>query len=94
MIISASINLSKIDKTKIIEGKNGAKYYNISVFVKDEKDKYDNDVAVATSQSKEERASKEKTNFIGNGRVVYFGKFAKTNNEENNSNQSTDDLPF
>ena len=29
-IINASIDLSKIDKSKIVEGKNGAKYYNFS----------------------------------------------------------------
>ena len=37
-IISVSIDLNKLDKNRIIPGKNGAKYYNITINVNDEKD--------------------------------------------------------
>ena len=96
-IISASIDLSKIDKTRIVEGKNGAKYYDLTIFVNDEKNKYDQDVSIATGQTKEERTAKEKRTYIGNGKVT-FTKEPETKQEQQasstNHNNSNDDLPF
>ena len=70
-IIAASIDLTKIDKTRITLGKNGAKYYNISIILNDEKDTYGNDCAITEGQTKEERSAKMKAKYIGNGKVVY-----------------------
>lgn len=70
-IISASIDLMKIDKSKIVEGKNGAKYVNISVILNDEKDKFGNDCAITLGQSKEEREAKEAKVYLGNGKTVW-----------------------
>ena len=72
-IISASIDLTKIDKSKINNHKNGSAYYNIDIFIKDEKDQYGNDCAISQSQSKEEREAKEKKVYIGNGKSVWDG---------------------
>ena len=71
MIIAASIDLTKIDKARIVEGKNGQKYYNITVRVNDEKDQYDNDAAITEGQTKEEREAKAKPKYLGNGRIVW-----------------------
>jgi hypothetical protein len=71
LIIAGSIDLNKIDKSRIVPGKNGAKYYNITLLVNEEKDQYDNDVAIQTGQTKQERLAKEKATYIGSGRVVY-----------------------
>jgi hypothetical protein len=86
-IISASIDLTKIDKSKINNHKNGSAYYNIDIFIKDEKDQYGNDCAISQSQSKEEREAKDKKVYIGNGKSVWDG---------NASSQSENkaDLPF
>ena len=86
-IISASIDLTKIDKSKINNHKNGSAYYNIVIFIKDEKDQYGNDCAISQSQSKEEREAKDKKVYIGNGKSVWDG---------NASSQSENkaDLPF
>lgn len=70
-IISASIDLNKIDRSKIIPGKNGAQYFPLSIIVKDEKDQYGNDVAVTIGQSKEERDAKAQRVYIGNGKTVF-----------------------
>lgn len=70
-LIGASIDLSKIDKSRIIEGKNGAKYYNITISVNDEKDKYGNDCAITQGQTKEEREAKEKKVYLGNGKTFW-----------------------
>lgn len=98
-ILSVSIDLTKIDKSKIIIGKTGAKYYNINVIVKDEKDQYGNDVSVANGQTKEQREAKEKSVFIGSGRIVYT-KTADSQTVEavpmtdNNIPDPNIDLPF
>lgn len=70
-IISASIDLTKIDKSKINNHKNGSQYYNIDIIIKDEKDQYGNDCSITANQSKEERDAKTKKVFIGNGKTVY-----------------------
>lgn len=73
-IISASIDLNKIDRSKLIAGKNGAEYLNINITVKDEKDNFGNDTAITLKQTKEERESKAKKVFIGNGKTMWEGE--------------------
>ena len=92
IIISASIDLNKIDKTRIIEGKNGAKYYNITVMVNDTKDKFDNDCSIQQGQTKEERDAKTAPVYLGNGRRVWesTGKA----NTVSAAPKDMDDLPF
>lgn len=70
-IIGASIDLSKIDKSRIKEGKNGAKYYDIVVVINDEPNTYGKDVSIQQGQTKEEREAKAKKVFIGNGKTIY-----------------------
>lgn len=77
-ILSVSIDLSKIDKTRIVPGKGTAKYYNLQIFVNDEKDNYQNDVSVAEGQTKEERAAKVHKKYLGNGRKIWEGRRANT----------------
>lgn len=91
MIISASIDLSKLDKSKIKNHENGSKYYPVSIFIRDDKDTYGNDVSICTGQTKEERESNQKKQYIGNGKVVY-GKPAAASGGGNDEPQS--DLPF
>jgi len=67
--INFSLDLSKIDKSKIIQGKKGT-YYNVTVFVNDQEDQFGNNVAVATGLTKEEREAGAKTQYLGNGRVI------------------------
>ena len=63
MFITASINLDKINQAKVIPGEKG-KYVNISISVKDEADKFGNDVSV------EQRTEKGEDHiYLGNGRV-------------------------
>jgi len=89
-IISASINLSKIDKTKIVKGKNG-QYYNVSIIVNDEANDYGQDVAIVQEQTKEEREAKASKVYLGNGKTVW------TNNAQpsaSNESAGGNDLPF
>ncbi len=68
-IINFSLDLSKLPKDKIIEGKKG-KYINISASVNDES-RFGNNVSFFISQSKEQREVKEPKSYVGNGKVVW-----------------------
>ena len=70
-IASISIDLNKLDKSKIIEGKNGAKYYNLNISVNDSTDQYGNNIQVTEPQTKEQRDSKTPRVFYGNGKVIW-----------------------
>ena len=92
-ILAGSIDLTKIDKTRIIEGKNGAKYYNILIMVNDEKDKYNNDASISEGQTKEEREAKQKKKFIGNAKTVFESDTTKPVSKVVVKDDG-DDLPF
>lgn len=87
-IINFSIDLSLLDKSKIVEGKNGGKYYNFTMLVNDKADNYGNDCKVILPQSKEQRENKEAKVYVGNGKVVFNGnqKSVQTSEKTNNNN--------
>ena len=58
-IIKTSIDLSKIDKSKIIKGKKG-QYLPITITLNDELDQFGNNGPIIMEQSKEEREEKPK----------------------------------
>jgi len=97
-LLTGSIDLSKIDKTKIVsvdkEGnpfKNNAKYLNIVVWVNDEPDNYGNTASIQISQSKEERESGAKATYIGNLKEPQ----SRTNESTSARTASVEDtLPF
>ena len=70
-IIAASIDLTKLDKSRIKPGKNGAEYYDISIILNDQPNQYGQDASITTGQTKEERAAKVKATYIGNGKIVF-----------------------
>ncbi len=69
-IIKCSINLSNIDKSKVIDGKKG-KYLPITITLNDEVDQFGNQGPVVISQTKEERESKVAKTYLGNVQVVW-----------------------
>ena len=98
-ILSGSINLSAIDKSKIITAKNGNQYLNLTMMIQNES-QYGNNIWITQSQSKEEREAKQKANSLGNGSVRWIGGEVKvaernevTNTEQNPQRQEVD-LPF
>lgn len=101
-LISLSIDLSKIDKTKIQTVdkngqpfKNGARYYNVTISVNDEKNDFGQDVSCYDNQTKEQREAKEPRNYLGNGKVIWSGASKKSEggtSEEPNTPKG--DLPF
>ena len=93
-IINASIDLSKVDKSKIYE-KDGKKYLSLSISLNDET-RYGNNVSIAISQSKEEREAKALKTYLGNGKVVWNnGEIKNAEKEETApSDEPETDLPF
>jgi len=94
-LINASVDLKKIDKTKIKDGQ----YLQISISVNDET-KFNNNVGIFIAQSKEERENERQ--YIGNGRVVWTDNVvtlaAPIEESEESSKKvkktKTADLPF
>jgi hypothetical protein len=97
-LLTGSIDLNKIDKTKIISTdkngnpfENGAKYLNVVVWVNDEVDNYGNKASIQISQSKEERDAGVKATYIGNLKEPQ----SRTNEPTSTRTaQVADDLPF
>jgi len=69
-LASASIDVTKIDKSKLIDGKKG-KYLPLTFSVNNEVDQFGNNVSIFISQTKEERESKAPKTYLGNGKVVW-----------------------
>lgn len=69
-IIATSIDLNKIPKDKIINGKKG-KYLPITITLNDEVDTFGNNGPVIVQQTKEEREAKSEKVYLGNVKVVW-----------------------
>ena len=69
-IIKASIDLTKIPKDKIYQGKKG-KYLPITITLNDEVDQFGNQGPVVVEQTKEERDAKAPKTYLGNVKVVW-----------------------
>lgn len=94
-IIQMSIDVTKIDKSKLKDGK----YLNVNISVNDET-KYDNNVSMCYNQTKEERESGAKKVYFANGRVVWTDNVIKVaeksiqNDIPAGNISSENDLPF
>lgn len=86
-LLTGSINLSKIDKNKIVVGKTG-KFLPIAVWINEEADQFGNHASIQQGQSKEERESGNKKVYLGN--LKRFEKDAPQPLTEEDKN----DLPF
>lgn len=73
MIIRASINTAKIDKSAMIEGKQG-KYIAFTLLEnRDGEDQYGNNFMIVQDIGKERREAGEKGAILGNGKFVGGG---------------------
>jgi hypothetical protein len=91
-LISGSIDLTKIDKEKLVNGK----YLNIQISINDNSDQYGNNVGITIGQTKEEREAKAKKTYIGNAKVVWTDGSIKVAEkvQENAPIEAKDGLPF
>lgn len=95
-LISASINLSKIDKTKIVKGKDGSQYYDVTISVNDTKT-----ITVKTSQftiNKVKNKRKQKKKELLRERESFWSSVAKPQQQaphrQNDNFDDSENLPF
>ena len=69
-LLNFSINLDKLDKSKVIKGAKG-NYYDLTVSINDKSSQYGNNVSVFDSQTKEQREAKAEKNYVANGKVIW-----------------------
>ena len=99
VLANVSIDVTKIDKAKLYNGK----YLNVTISINDQTDAYGNNVSVTESQTKEERDLKTSKRYLGNGKVVYTNGDVKVAEKQEKplqtasqkfAQQEEDDLPF
>lgn len=93
-LINFSLDLSKLPKNKIVQGKKG-QYINLTASVNDDS-RFGNNVSVFVGQSKEERENKTAKTYVANGQVVWTdGNIVVAEKEQEAvTATSSDDLPF
>ena len=95
--ISASIDVTKIDKAKLIDGKKGT-YLNITAFVNlDEKDQYDNNGMITQSVTQEEREAGTRGAILGNTKVFFRDESSSNTTApqaKEGFDQVSEDVPF
>lgn len=89
-IIKLSIDVSKIDKSKLYNGQKGT-YLNAVLMFKDEPDKYGNIGFIVQDTTKEEREAGKRGEILGNAKYLAKSQPSETTN---NSDSSDNDLPF
>ena len=99
-LFSASIDVSKITKSKLVKGQKG-NYANVTISINDEADQYGNLASIYESQTKEEREAKATKVYLGNAKLVWStegGSTAPAKPTPSPSSESKveegDDLPF
>ncbi len=69
-LIALKIDVTKITRERLYKGAKGT-YLDLIVEVRDDTDKYDNNVNSWEGQTKEERTNKADRNFLGSGKVIW-----------------------
>lgn len=93
-LISLSIDVTKITKSKLKDGK----YLEVTISVDDQTNQWGKNASIYESQTKEERESKASKAYIGGGKVVWtngtISVAEKASNEPKKANPPVDELPF
>ena len=93
-IIKVKIDVTKIDKARLFQGKNGAKYLDCTLIERrDGRDQYGNDFMVTQDVTKEERLAGSRGAILGNAK--YLDAQPKGNQPSPSSAQEDDSsVPF
>ena len=76
--IALSIDVTKLDKSRFVQGKNGAKYADLTVWLSpDEADEWGKHGGIQIAATKEEQEAKEKMPYVGNAKVFWAKKSQK-----------------
>jgi|DEB0MinimDraft_6_1074348.scaffolds.fasta_scaffold00570_15 hypothetical protein len=92
--VNLKIDVTKIDKTRIFEGKNG-KYVDMVCFVDtEEQDQFGNHGRIDQSVSKEEKQQGVKGPILGNARVFWKDEQTQQTKQESQDKFEDDSIPF
>ena len=95
-ILTLSVDLTKIDKSKIKEvtRKDGTKalFIDLTLYVNSEADQYSNIGSVAINQSKEEREAKAPKVYVGNAKRQWASSSVSASEVGNLNVKSQEDL--
>lgn len=70
--VEISVDVTKLDKSRFVIGKNGGKYLVLTGFINNEKeDQYGNHGFLTEKLTKEEREAKVKRPIVGNSKVFW-----------------------
>ena len=99
MVFTFSIDLTKIDKSRIkeVQKKDGTtgKFLNLVMMTNDQPDQYGNDGFIAESVTKEEREAGKRGNILGNCKQVGKPQVQAPPQQPNTADaNAVDDLPF
>lgn len=98
-IVNFSLDVSKLPKEKMIQGKKGT-YINLSLSLNDQTNQFGSNASFYISQSKEEREAKQDRIYVGNGRVIWTDGNITTAEQKEELTASAqqpdreDDMPF
>jgi hypothetical protein len=68
--LSIKIDVSKVDKSRLYQGAKGT-YLDLTTFISDELDQYENNGFISQSVTAEEREAKTQTPILGNVKIFY-----------------------
>jgi len=89
-LIAIKIDVTKIDKERLYQGKKGS-YLDATVFLNDEEGQYGDNGMITQSVSKEEREAGVKGAILGNVKIL--GEFGD-NKSAPAASAVSDDIPF
>lgn len=95
-MITVKIDITKIDKSKLFEGKNGAKYLDVILWEVSD-DKYGNDYRAVQSVSSQDRANGVRGAILGSAKILKRSEPASRpapSNPKEHTSKGADDLPF
>ena len=91
--IALKIDVTKIDKSRLYEGKKGVYLDCLLMTNRDGASKYGDDGFIIQSIPQEARKAGERGPIVGNWRYIQAGSTANTNNN-NTQQEDTDKVPF
>ena len=97
--INLRINVSRIDKSKLFHGKKGV-YLDMTLFLEDKPNEYENNGVIRQSQTKQEREDKVQARILGDAKIFWESesttKIAQKKVEEPKPQEDfvEDDIPF
>jgi len=81
--INLKIDVTKIDKNKLFQGKTGAKYLDATVFVNlSESDQYGNHGMITQAK---EKGQQDNGNILGNAKIFWTENSSQSNNGQTNN---------